>query len=115
MKEFALTLNLRDDAGAIEQYKQHHGNVWPEVLACLRSIGIAKMTIYLLGRRLFMVMEGPDDFEPRRDFSTLDSMHPRYREWQLLMDTLQEKVPEAQADEHWAQMERIFQLQQPER
>ena len=110
MKEFALTLNLRDDPEAIEKYKEHHRNVWPEVLACLRTIGIAKMNISLLGRRLLMVMEAPDDFDLQRDFQKLDGMHPRYEEWQRLMDTLQEKVPEARADEHWAQMERIFQL-----
>ncbi len=110
MKEFAMTLNLRDDPQVIEQYQAYHRDVWPEVLACLRTIGLAKMNIYLLGRRLFMVIEVPDDFDPQRDFQKLDGMHPRYEEWQRLMDTFQEKVPEAQANEHWAQMQCVFQL-----
>lgn len=110
MKEFALTLNLRDDPETIELYKAYHHNVWPEVLECLKTIGIAKMHIYVLGRRLFMVLEAPDDFDPKRDFKKLDGLHPRYEEWQRLMDGYQEKVPEAQSDEHWAQMERVFAL-----
>ena len=110
MKEYALTLNLKDDPQTIAAYTEYHRNVWPEVLQCLKAIGITKMNIYLLGRRLFMVMEAPDAFDPRRDFEQLDAMHPRYREWQALMDTFQEKVPEAQAGEHWALMERVFEL-----
>lgn len=112
MKEYALTLNLRNDPDVIEQYKAHHRTVWPEVLACLRTIGIAKMSIYLLGRRLFMVIEAPDEFDPERDFKRLDTLHPRYAEWQRLMDRFQEKVPEARPDEHWAAMERVFHLNQ---
>ena len=38
MKEFALTINLKDDPQLIEQYKEYHRNVWPEVLACIKSI-----------------------------------------------------------------------------
>ena len=110
MQAFALTLNLKDDPALIEQYKTYHRAVWPEVLTCIKSIGITKMEIYLLGRRLFMLLEAPDGFDPQRGFQQLDGMHPRYEEWQRLMDTLQERVPEARPDEHWALMERIFVL-----
>lgn len=110
MKEFALTINLKDDPQLIEQYKEYHRNVWPEVCACIKGIGITKMNIYLLGRRMFMVMEAPDDFDPATGFAQLDGMSPRYEEWQRLMDNFQERVPEAQAREHWAMMERVFEL-----
>ena len=59
---------------------------------------------------MFMVMEAPDDFDPATGFAQLDGMSPRYEEWQRLMDTFQERVPEAQAGEHWALMERVFEL-----
>ncbi len=110
MKEFALTINLKDDPALIAEYQEYHRNAWPEVLACLHRIGIAKMNIYLLGRRLFMVMEAPDDFDPATRFAELDDLSPRYEEWQRLMDTFQEPVPDAQPGEHWAMMERIFEL-----
>ena len=110
MKEFALTINLKDDPQLIEQYKEYHRNVWPDVLACIKSIGIAKMNIYLLGRRMIMVMEAPDDFDPATGFAQLDGLSLRYAEWQRLMDTFQERLPEAKAGEHWSMMERVFAL-----
>jgi len=110
MKEFALTINLVDDPERIEEYKDYHREVWPEVRECIQSIGITKMDIYLLGRRMFMVMEAPDDFDPATGFAQLDGMSPRYEEWQRLMDTYQERVPEAGEGEHWALMEQVFEL-----
>jgi L-rhamnose mutarotase len=109
MKEYALTINLKDDPDKIEQYKAYHRAVWPEVLQSLKAIGITKMQIYLLGRRMFMLMEAADTFEPARDFKQLED-NPRYREWQELMNTFQERVPEAKAGEHWAAMEKVFEL-----
>ena len=110
MKEYALTINLKDDPEKIEQYKAYHRAIWPEVLDCLKKVGITKMDIYLLGRRMFMIMEATDEFEPERDFERLEEMHPRYKEWQELMNTFQERVPEAKAGEHWAVMEKVFEL-----
>jgi L-rhamnose mutarotase len=109
MKEFALTINLQDDPDKIEQYKAYHRNVWPEVLQALKAVGITKMDIYLLGRRMFMLMEAVDEFDPARDFKRLEET-PRYREWQELMNTFQERVPEAKPGEHWAAMEKVFAL-----
>ena len=93
-----------------EQCKEYHRNVWPEVLDCIRTIDIDKMNIYLLGQPMFMIMDAPDDFDPANDFVQLDGMNPRYEEWQRLMGVFQKRVPEAQLDEHWAMMERVFEL-----
>ena len=110
MQEFVLTINLVDDQAKIEEYKAYHREVWPEVRACLLEVGIQQMDIYLLGRRLMMVVRAGDDFDLARDFGRLPNLHPRYREWQALMDTYQERVPEAAPGEHWAMMERVFRL-----
>ncbi len=109
MKSFAMTLNLKDDPAIIQQYREYHRAVWPEVLKGLRGIGITRMKIFLHGRRLFMYLEAPDSFDPRRDF-------PRYmtdrraRQWDELMRTFQEPVPGATAGEWWAPMEEVFDL-----
>lgn len=103
MKEYALTINLKDDPDLIEQYKEYHRNVWPEVIESMKARGVTKMKIFLLGRRMFMVMETLDEVEPKRDL-------PRVKEWQELMDTFQERVPEAKPGEHWAAMEKVFDL-----
>ena len=111
MKQYALTINLVNDPEKIEQYKDYHRNVWPEVQECLKAVGIVKMDIFLLGRRMFMIIETPDTFELERDFGRLPDLNPRYSEWQTQMDVFQEKVPEAKAGEQWALMERVYHLE----
>jgi L-rhamnose mutarotase len=112
-KHYGLTLRLRDDAEAIAVYKEHHQHVWPEVLAELRSLGIERMHIFLLGRRLFQFLEANDAFDPARDLPRLND-NPRYAEWDRLMRTMQEKVPEAGDEAWWAPMDEVFDLSWPQ-
>jgi L-rhamnose mutarotase len=109
MKSYAMSLNLKDDSAVIEAYKEYHRAVWPEVLTGLRAVGISRMKIFLLGRRLFMYLEASDDFDLARDF-------PRYmqteraQEWDALMRTFQEPAPEAAPGEWWASLDEVFDL-----
>lgn len=102
-----LAVDLRDDEAAIETYRVHHRRVWPEVLASLRRAGIRELDIYLLGRRLVMVVEteGPDF---RRCFAAHAASHPRVVEWEALMRSLQQQPPGTRPGEWWAQMEPVF-------
>ncbi|MBM3934155.1 MAG: L-rhamnose mutarotase [SAR202 cluster bacterium] len=109
MKSYALTLNLRDDPVVIDEYVRYHAAVWPEVEAGLKSVGVTSMKIYLLGRRLFMYMEAVDSFEPLRDFQRYMNSK-RAQEWDALMRTFQEKVPEAGPGEWWASMRQVYDL-----
>lgn len=104
-----MTLLLKDDPEAIARYRRYHRQAWPEVIARLKEVGVTGMKIYLIGRRLFMYMETVDGFEPARDFAKLDEL-PRYREWDTLMRTMQERAPEARGDDWWAPMEEVFDL-----
>jgi L-rhamnose mutarotase len=109
MAHWGLTLNLRDGPGVAERYREAHRSCWPEVVSRLREIGVRRMWIFLSGRRLFMVVEADEGFDPARDFPrALDD--PRYREWDVLMRTLQEPAPEAAEGEWWAGMEEVFDL-----
>lgn len=110
VKTFGLTINLRDDPELIEKYKEYHRNVWPETEQALKVVGITAMKIYLLGRSMFMYIETVDDFVVERDFLKYLEQHPKCREWDELMRTFQEKVPEAKADEWWAMMEQVYDL-----
>ena len=105
-----LAVDLKDDAAAIETYKEHHRRVWPEVLASLRRAGVHHMDIYLLGRRLVMIVEteGPDF---RRCFAAHLASHPRVSEWEALMRSLQEPPPGASPGDWWARMEPVFSLE----
>ena len=109
MRAFAMTLNLQDDPDKIARYKLHHQNVWPEVTAGLKSIGIKKMKIFLLGTRMFMYLEAPDDFDLATDFAKYQNSEKAV-EWDALMRDFQEKSPEAGYDDWWAGMEEVFDL-----
>ena len=54
MQAYGMALDLRDDPQLIARYKKEHAEVWPEVVARLRDIGVTEMKIFLLGRRMFM-------------------------------------------------------------
>lgn len=110
MKQLALTLNLKDDPAVIAAYKAYHAEAWPEVIDALKAVGVLQMKIWLLGRRLFMLAEVNDDFDPATDFPRYLTLHPRCQEWEDLMGTFQEPVPEAQPGEKWAAMEQVFTL-----
>jgi L-rhamnose mutarotase len=115
MKRYVLTVDLRDDARAIAEYKAHHRAVWPEVRRSLRRIGIRNMDIYALGRRLTMVMDTVDGFDLRRRFAAHVASDPRCAEWEALMKTYQEPPPGARPGEIWAGMEPVFHLAPPRR
>jgi L-rhamnose mutarotase len=65
------------------------------------------MQIFLLGTRMFMYIDTTDGFEPARDFARINA-DPRSAEWNTLMRTMQQPVPEAREGEWWALMERVF-------
>ena len=110
MKHFGLTLQLKADPALIEQYKAHHRDPWPEPLQGLREVGVEQMHIFLLGTQMFMHMSTVDDFEPERDFARYVEQNPKAAEWDELMRTFQEPVPEAGEGEWWALMECVFDL-----
>ena len=58
-----------------------------------------------------MFMTAIDDFEPERDFTRYMKQNPKAQEWDDLMRTFQQKVPEAKEGEWWANMEMVFDLQ----
>ncbi|MES2393988.1 MAG: L-rhamnose mutarotase [Acidobacteriota bacterium] len=109
MKRFCLALDLKDDPLLIAEYKRHHENVWPEVRTSIVDAGIDELDIYLLGNRLFMVIETDDDFS----FETkarADEANPKVQEWERLMWRYQQALPQATNGEKWLLMDRIYSL-----
>jgi len=110
MQSFGLALNLKNDPQAIEKYKAYHRNVWPEVETALKHVGITSMKIFLIGPKLFMYIETVDNFLPDRDFPKYLENNTRCKQWDELMRTFQEKIPEAADAEWWALMEPVYEL-----
>lgn len=110
MKEWAYTLNLKDDPQAIAAYKQHHRHVWREVEETLRRVGVRKMRVFLHGRQLFMYIETDNDFDPIQAATEYMKV-PASFEWeQLMRSKFQEQLPEAKPEEWWLLMDPIYAL-----
>jgi L-rhamnose mutarotase len=109
-KRYCLTLDLKDDPALIAEYRRYHRKIWPEITRSIKESGILDMEIYLLGTRMFMIMEvGPDfSFEAK---SKADAANPKVREWEELMWRFQQTLPQAKPGEKWLLMERIFKLE----
>ena len=109
-RRYCLTLDLKDDPKLIAEYKRYHQKIWPEITQSIKDAGIEDMEIYLLGTRMFMVMEVNGDFSFDVK-AAADQLNPRVQEWEKLMWTFQKPLPEAKPGEKWLLMERIFKLE----
>jgi len=109
-QRYCLTLDLKDDPALISEYRKYHEKVWPEIRKSIKDSGIEDMEIYLLGTRMFMIMEVNDGFSFEAKART-DQENPKVQEWEQLMWKFQQALPGANPGEKWLHMERIFKLE----
>jgi L-rhamnose mutarotase len=109
-RRFCLTLDLKDDPQLIAEYRRYHEEIWPEMTRSIKDSGIEALEIYLLGARMFMVMEVNEhfSFEAKR---RADQSNPKVQEWENLMWRFQQSLPQAKPGEKWVLMEKIFELE----
>lgn len=64
MKTYCFTLDLQSDTEHIAEYRRMHepGNIWPEVVDCIKHNGVLGEGVYLDGNRLFMILHTTGDF-----------------------------------------------------
>lgn len=110
-KRYCQTLDLKNDPELIATYRQLHSQdgIWREILEGIRAVGILEMEIYLLGSRLFMIVEMPADAD-FEDVMRRMGEQPRQTEWEALTAQYQNTNPSANSAEKWKLMERIFHL-----
>ncbi|MBQ3187816.1 MAG: L-rhamnose mutarotase [Bacteroidaceae bacterium] len=111
VKRYCQTLDLKDNPALIAEYKKRHseGEAWREIIAGIRQVGILEMEIYLVGTRLFMIVETPLDFNWDEAMARLATL-PRQQEWEDYMSEFQAAATGASSSEKWQLMERIFHL-----
>lgn len=109
MKRYCLTLDLRPDAGLIQEYVDWHQAVWPEIKQSIRDAGVLDMQIYLLENRLFMIMDAEDNFTFERK-AEMDRENPRVLEWEQLMSRYQDVKPGCDPVKRWRLMDKVFEL-----
>lgn len=111
VKRFCQTLDLKDNPQLIAEYRRRHsqGEAWIEIIEGIRQVGILEMEIYLVGTRLFMIVETPLEFDWDSAMARLATL-PRQQEWEDYMSEFQAAEKGASSDEKWRMMERIFHL-----
>jgi L-rhamnose mutarotase len=109
MPRHCLTLDLKDDATAIAEYKRYHVKIWPEVRQSLLDAGIVDMEIYLTGTRLFMIMDVNETFSLAAKASA-DAANAKVQEWEAIMGQFQQPLPQSRPGQRWVEMERVFNL-----
>ena len=108
-RRYCLTLDLKDDPALIAEYRKYHEKIWPEITRSIKDSGIEDMEIYLLGTRMFMIMEVNDRFS-FQEKATRDLTNAKVQEWEQLMWKYQQGLPFAKPGEKWVLMEKIFSL-----
>jgi len=110
-KRYCKTMELRNDQLLIETYKKAHskGAAWPEITQGMKEVGIIDMEIYLLGTKLFMIMDTTTDFDHDKAMTEL-ALKPRQSEWEAHMSQFQDSSAEATANQKWQLMEQIYRM-----
>ena len=111
VKRYCQTMDLRENPELIAEYKKRHSkeHAWREIIEGIREVGILEMELYLLGTRLFMIVETPLDFDWDRAMARLATL-PRQQEWEDYMAIFQLVNPGTTSAQKWQLMERIFYL-----
>ncbi|HEY4054651.1 MAG TPA: L-rhamnose mutarotase [Terriglobales bacterium] len=111
-RRYCFTLDLKDGPALISEYRKYHEKVWPEIKKSIKDSGVEDMEIYLLGTRMFMIMEVSDSFSFEAK-ARADQENLKVQEWEELMWKFQQALPNAKPGEKWMLMERIFKLEKP--
>jgi len=109
-RRYCLTLDLKDDPILVEEYKRNHQRIWPEITQSIKDSGIEDMEIYLLGTRMFMIMEVNERFSFEAK-ALADRGNPKVQEWENLMWKFQKPLLQAKPGEKWLLMEQVFKLE----
>jgi L-rhamnose mutarotase len=106
MRRVGFQLKVRQDR--IEEYKEHHRKVWPEMLEALNRHGWRNYSLYM--RRdglMFGYVEVADTFQAALDGMAGEDVNAR---WQEFMKPYFESLDGGRPDEAMAELEEVFHL-----
>ncbi len=111
IKRYCLACDLKDEESLIKEYKKYHGkgNTRPAITKSIKDAGVLDMEIYLIGNRLFMIMEVDKSFSFEKK-ARMDAENEDVQAWEELMWDFQQALPWAKNGEKWIRMEKIFKL-----
>lgn len=107
MTRVGFVLKVKEDL--LEEYKQHHRNVWPEMLEALRQTGWRNYSLFMRDDGLlFGYFETPYTFEECRARMEGTEVNAR---WQKMMAPYFELPPGARPDQMMMELEEVFHLE----
>ena len=104
MPRVAFRLRLRP--GTVDEYEKAHQQVWPELLAKMKEVGISDYSIFRRELDLFLVMQVAD-FD--RAWDTLAN-DPTNLRWQKEMARFFDRITNLAPGERFAMMKEVFHM-----
>lgn len=106
MKRVGFLLKVRADK--VEEYKEHHRHVWPEMQAALRRNGWHNYSLFMRDDGLlFGYFETPVDFQTALAGMAGEEVNAR---WQEFMKPYFEALGGTRPDEAMLELEEVFHL-----
>jgi L-rhamnose mutarotase len=106
MKRVAFLLKVKEDK--IEEYKEHHKAVWPEMLEALHRTGWHNYSLFMRDDGLlFGYFETPESFQSALDGMAQEEINAR---WQDFMAPYFEDLAGGHADQSMLELEEVFHL-----
>lgn len=100
--------NLKVKKELVEEYKEHHRNVWPDMLAALHACGWHNYTLFMReDGLLFGYFETPDSLQAAQAAMAQTEVNGR---WQDRMSPYFEIPEGAHPDELFIELEEVFHL-----
>jgi L-rhamnose mutarotase len=98
---------LKVRAGRLDEYKERHAQVWPEMLEALRDAGWHNYSLFLRPDGLLVgYLETPDFVRA----CAMMKQHPVNARWQAEMAPFFEAIGDGTADESMFPLEEVFHL-----
>lgn len=106
MQRVGFLLKVKEDR--IDEYKEHHRNVSPDMLDALRRHGWSNYSLYMRPDGLmFGYVEVADDFQAALDGMSGEDANSK---WQAMMEPFFDAPDGGKPDENMLQLEKVFHL-----
>jgi len=106
MKRVGFLLKVKE--GKLEEYKEHHKTVWPEMLDALKQHGWHNYSLFMReDGLLFGYFEAEESFQASLDGMATEAINAK---WQSFMAPYFESLGGAHPDESMIEIEEIFHL-----
>ena len=111
MRQYCLTIELKNDEELIREYEKFHQqeNIWPEIIESIRSTGVHSMSIYRFGVILVMVLIVEDSFS-FKDKAERDKNNKYVQDWERLMAKFQKVKLDTSLESKWELVDPFFEL-----